>query len=240
MSNASTVQARASTEQTSFPYIITHGSRTQKWIAFTFDADMTPQMKQRLEKGEVPSWYNEKVVRVLRETKTPATFFLTGMWTEMYPEAARSFATDPLFEIENHSYSHPSFSGVCYGLRQIRDDQKLDEVQKAQQVILEKTGVAPRYFRFPGGCAGLDDIRLVRSQKLHIVGWDVASGDAFSNDEAKIEKRVLGKVQNGSIVVFHLNGGPNAPRTADALEKIIPALKKRGFTFVQVKKMAYH
>src|SRR5579859_5160994 len=220
-----------------FPNILLHGPRTRKWIALTFDADMTPQMKKRLENGEVPSWYNEKVVQILRETQTPATFFLTGMWTEIYPDTARSFATDPLFEIKNHSYSHPSFSGVCYGLRQIPNDQKLAEVQKAQQVILEKTGVAPHYFRFPGGCAGLDDIRLVKSQNLGIVGWDVISGDAFSSDEAKIEKHVLKKVQNGSIVVFHLNGGPNAPRTADALEKIIPELKKRGFLFIQVKKM---
>jgi peptidoglycan/xylan/chitin deacetylase (PgdA/CDA1 family) len=64
---------------------------------------MTPAMSADLRSGRVKSWYDRDVVRILRRTRTPATIFLTGLWTKTYPGAVRSFARDPLFELENHS-----------------------------------------------------------------------------------------------------------------------------------------
>ncbi|WP_161882041.1 polysaccharide deacetylase family protein [Deinococcus alpinitundrae] len=61
-------------------------------VALTFDADMTPGMEGELRSGKVKSFDNEAVVRVLEETRTPATFFLTGMWAQVYPASALSLA----------------------------------------------------------------------------------------------------------------------------------------------------
>ncbi len=216
---------------------IFHGPRTNKRIALTFDADMNPKMKRALEVGSVKSWYNHDVIDVLHQTHTPATLFLTGMWTEIYAKEATQLAHDSLFEIGNHSYSHPAFYGRCYGLEHIRDDQKEYEVTHAQEVIQHITGVTPHYFRFPGGCSGPKERSLVAAHHLKMVKWDVVSGDAFNNNEQKIEQKILRNAQNGSIVVLHLNGGPNAPKTAVAIAKVIPELKKVGYTFVTVSQL---
>ena len=82
-----------------------HAATSQKIVALTFDADMTPGMLRELKAGKVASWYNGKVIEALRQQQAPATLFLTGLWIETYPDATKQLAADPLFELGNHSYS---------------------------------------------------------------------------------------------------------------------------------------
>ena len=55
----------------------------------------------------------------------------------------------------------------------------------------------------------------------------------FSVDE--IYNRIINKVQNGSIILFH-NGVENTP---DALDKILTKLGKDGYEFVTVSELIY-
>ncbi|GGR38529.1 lipoprotein [Deinococcus ruber] len=213
--------------------LLTHGPRSTRRVALTFDADMTPGMEKALQKGKVKSYDNVAVRQILQATHTPATFFFTGMWVEEYPEPAREIAQDPLFEVEDHSYDHPGFEQPCYGLASIPQAQKVTDIEHAQSVIARVTGVTPRYFRFPGGCENARDLTLVRSLGLIPVDWDVISGDAGQPDPKVIIQKVLKETQDGSIIVMHSHGG-KAPATALALPAIIAGLKTRGFTFVKV------
>lgn len=214
--------------------LIKHGERDKKIVALTFDADMTPKMKKELDGGKVKSWYNQKVIDILRENKVPATLFLTGMWIEEYPKEAKSLAEDPLFELGNHSYSHPAFQINCYTLGLIPDSKDKEEITKTQKLLFNLTGKENKLFRFPGGCYSKTDLNIVNSLGLTVVGWDTVSGDSFNRNTNKIISNVLGKVQNGSIVVMHMHGGTNAPKTGDALPEIIKGLRAKGFTFVKV------
>ncbi|WP_425145081.1 polysaccharide deacetylase family protein [Deinococcus sp.] len=218
------------------PGIVTHGPRTAPRVALTFDADMTPGMQRALKSGRVRSYDNVAVRQILRATATPATFFLTGMWAETYPAPALEIARDPLFEVEDHSYDHPGFSQPCYGLASIAQDQKRTDVQRSQAAIIKATGVTPRYFRFPGGCAGAADVSLVESLGLDVVHWDVISGDAGQASAGPIIRAVLRQTRDGSIIVMHSSGG-KAPATALALPAIIAGLKARGFVFVKVSEL---
>ena len=181
-------------------------------VALTFDADMTPGMEGELRSGKVRSFDNEAVVQVLEKTNTPATFFLTGMWAQVYPASALALARHPGFEIEDHSYDHPGFSQPCYGLTSIPDAQKTADIERSQRAINIATGDTPRYFRFPGGCAAESDVQKVEAAGLTVVHWDVIGGDANQPDPAVIVKDVLGRVRGGSIVVLHVSGG-HAPAT---------------------------
>jgi len=203
-------------------------------VALTFDADMTPGMEGELRSGKVRSFDNEAVVRVLEQTNTPATFFLTGMWAQVYPASALALAQHPGFEIEDHSYDHPGFSQPCYGLSSIPDAQKTADIERSQRAIFLATGVTPRYFRFPGGCAAESDVQKVEAAGLRVVHWDVIGGDANQPDPAVIVKDVLGRVRGGSIVVLHVSGG-HAPATGLALPGIIAGLKAGGYRLVTVK-----
>lgn len=217
-----------------YPSFITHGGRDKKAIALTFDADMSPKMKRELESGKVKSWYNKKVIDVLKENKVPATLFLAGMWIEQYSKEAKTLSEDSLFELGNHSYSHPAFQADCYGLGLIPDSKDEEEVNKTQKLLFDLTGRKNKLFRFPGGCYSKTDLNIVNSLGLTVVGWDTVSNDSFSENTNRIVSSVVNKVQNGSIIVMHMHGGPNAPKTADTLPEIIKGLRAKGFSFVKV------
>lgn len=215
--------------------LVEHGARTRRWIALTFDADMTPGMLARLRAGAQASWYDARIVRELHATRTPATVFLTGLWTEAYPDVVRRLAHDPLFELENHSWDHYGWRGPCYGLPLVAPAQHAWEVTAAAREIRAVAGRTPRYFRFPGGCGNAADRRLVARLGEQPLGWDVDSGDAFQPNPAPVIANVLATARPGSIVVMHFIGAPNAPATAAVLHAIIPALKARGYRFVTLR-----
>ncbi len=219
------------------PPIVFYGNRNKQKVALTFDADMTPGMKDALLNKRVKTWYNKEAIAVLNQTHTKATLFLTGMWIELYPNETKKLAANPLFELGNHSYSHPSFNGVCYGLQLVSQSEKLREVERTQQLLKDVAGVENHLFRFPGGCSSPDDINMVNNAGLTVVEWDVVGGDGFNNNPVIIESNILKRVQNGSIIVLHMNGTPNSPRTAEVLLSIIPTLKNRGYEFVTVSQL---
>lgn len=221
------------------PGIVTHGPRMlragpSREVALTFDADMTPGMEGELRSHKVRSFDNEAVVQALETTDTPAAFFLTGMWAQVYPASALALARHPGFEIEDHSYDHPGFSQPCYGLSSIPDAQKTADIERSVRAIKTATNETPRYFRFPGGCAAESDVQKVEAAGLTPVHWDVIGGDADQPDPAVIVRDVLGRVRGGSIVVLHVSGG-HAPATGLALPAIIAGLKAGGYRLVTVK-----
>lgn len=218
------------------PGIITNGPRNRPLLALTFDADMTPAMLRLLRGGEVRGWYDERITRALRATRTPATFFVTGLWAQTYPGAVRALAADPLFELENHSFDHAAWEAPCYGLTPLRTVAgKRVEVLRTIRILAAIVHARPRYFRFPGGCQDEADVRLVKSLGEQPVQWDVISGDAYLRDPHAVERQVLAQVRPGSIVVMHLDGAPVTPATAAALEALIPALRSRGFRLVTLR-----
>ena len=215
--------------------VIEHGSRDSNSIALTFDADMTERMEEALRAGTVKGWLDEHILATLEEARVPATFFITGLWARNYPETVRQLSENPLFDIGNHSFDHAAFSGPCYKLPPAVD--KRGEVTQTQEILHRLTGRTPRFFRFPGGCFSRLDLARVSLLGLRVVGWDVNSRDAFSADPEAIVTHVLGTTQNGSIIIMHLSGPPNAPATSRALPFIIEGLRSRGFSFVTVSRL---
>lgn len=239
-------QSLASSQQTlgednitscTIPHVITHGDRTQKKIALTFDADMTVGMKENLETGKVKSYINRELISFLENTQIKATLFLTGLWIETYPEETKSLAENSLFELANHSYDHPSFEGYCYGLPQMSKGKMSYEVDQTQKLLKSVAGVTNTYFRFPGGCVSQSAMDYLASQGMQVVHWDVVGDDGFNNNTENIIKNVVDHVQNGSIIVMHMNGAPNDPKTTEALPSIISALKAKGYEFVKVSEL---
>lgn len=216
--------------------VVFHGKRDKKVVALTFDADMTPQMKQSHD-NKYAQYYDDKLISLLNKTKTKATLFLAGMWIETYPEAARELAQNPLFELGSHSYSHPSFNGYCYGLTQIAENEKVGDIGFSQKLLSNITDKPTTLFRFPGGCYGKSDVLLVQRAGETVIQWDVVANDGFNTNITTIVNNVLSNTKNGSIIVMHMNGFPNDPVTSQAVSIIIPALKSAGFTFVTVSEL---
>ncbi|MBT2526938.1 polysaccharide deacetylase family protein [Streptomyces sp. ISL-99] len=203
-----------------------------KTVALTFDADMTADQGPRAARGE--HFDNPALIASLRRLKVPATVFMTGRWAEEYPDQARSIGRDPLFEIANHSYSHHAFKSPCYGLPTVDGQQMRTDVERAFAVF-RKAGarnIVP-YFRFPGGCYDDEALRALAPAKVTAVQWDVVSGDAFARDGDAVAEQVLAGVRPGSLVVMHCTRSA-APVTEQAILRIVPELRERGYRFVKV------
>jgi len=217
------------------PRVVLGAATNSQVVALTFDLDMDEQMAAAARGGAV--WINGDALTYLESRKLHATLFMTGMWAEVYPALAREIASNPNFEIGDHSYSHPAFHTPCYLLGGVSRAEQARQIQLAQKAIERPTGVLPKYFRFPGGCYDRPALDLVQAAGLIPVQWNVNSIDAFNSYPQQIVSTVLSEVKPGSIVVMHLNGGSNAPSTGLALRLLIPELEKRGYQFLTVSEL---
>jgi peptidoglycan/xylan/chitin deacetylase (PgdA/CDA1 family) len=198
-------------------------------LYLTFDADMTPGMLRRLRTGAVASWYDPAIIDFLRESHVPATIFVTGLFAEAYPDLISSLSRDPLFVVGVHGYRHAAFMPNCYGLPVLRTDaEKRADIARARDVVAGLTGRPPTIFRYPGLCHDAHDDMLVKEAGLSVDTPTIVSGDPFNRDVEAIVRQVLKRAAPGGTVIFHL-GGPNAPATLDALRKLVPELRKRGY-----------
>jgi peptidoglycan/xylan/chitin deacetylase (PgdA/CDA1 family) len=196
-------------------------------VALTFDADLTPGMRQRLRDGQVDSYANMAVIDTLEETGTPATIFFTGLWMEEYPEETREIVADSGFELATHSQTHRAFTANCYGLGQVPPDEMADEVVTPMKTLATFTDRVTHYFRFPGLCH--DDAALagIAPAGVTVVDGD-PSGDAGGRSVDAIVDQTVRNAHPGSIIVMHLNGGDAAPLTDEALPRIIDGLHAKG------------
>ncbi|WP_030802675.1 polysaccharide deacetylase family protein [Streptomyces sp. NRRL F-2799] len=216
--------------------VFEHGPRDKgKTVALTFDADMTADEGPRAAAGE--RFDNPGLISALRTLKVPATVFMTGRWAEEYPDQARALGHDAQFEVANHSYSHYSFTGDCYGLPTVAPDAKLTEVQRTY-AALRKAGVPNPmpYFRFPGGCYDRAALRAISGAGVTAIQWDVISGDAFATDADAVVRQVLDGVKPGSVVVMHCTRSA-APTTEKVVRSVVPKLREKGYRFVKVSEL---
>ncbi|MET8681354.1 polysaccharide deacetylase family protein [Streptomyces sp. NPDC004647] len=216
--------------------VFSHGPRDgDKVVALTFDADMTPSQAARAAGGE--RFDNPVLIRTLRRMRVPATVFMTGRWAEEYPDQARSLGRDPLLEVANHSYSHHAFASPCGRLQSVSPGAMRADVERAYAAI-RRAGVPDPlpYVHFPGGCFDDRALRAVAPVKVTAVQGDVKSGDAFATSADRVVERVLSRVEPGSVVSLHCTLS-TAPVTDEAVRRIVPELRARGYRFVRVSEL---
>lgn len=202
------------------PQIFEHGSRTTRLVALTFDL---------CEAEHDHAGFDQKIVNILIKKNANATFFMGGKWAETHSQDAKALAKNPLFEIENHSYSHKVFT-------KITDEQAKQQVLGAQQSINRITGITPKYFRFPAGKYTPEDLKIVGDCGLRAIQWDVVTGDPDKHILAKAIIREVGlRARGGSIVIMHANG--RGWHTAEALPAVIDNLRKSGYKLVTISEL---
>ncbi|MFC8915234.1 polysaccharide deacetylase family protein [Streptomyces sp. NPDC057116] len=204
-------------------------------VALTFDADMTADQGPRAARGE--RFDNPALIDTLRRLEVDATVFMTGRWAEEYPDQARAIGNDPRFELANHSYSHHAFKAPCYGLPALPAADMAADVRRAFTAFRAAgaRNVVP-YFRFPGGCYDDGALRALAEARVTAVQWDVVGGDAFATDADAVAEQVLAGVRPGSLVVMHCTRSA-APVTEQAVRRIVPELRRRGYRFVKVSEL---
>ncbi len=201
-------------------HFIRSGSRDRPFVALTFDL---------CQKPELPAGFDQGIVDALVQYEIPATFFMGGDWMRAHPDQTRQLAAIPLFELGNHSWSHPDFEGL--------DETTLTrEIMKTQQMLYELTGRQARLFRLPAGKYDALALIMLAWHGLYVIQWDADSADPVPDNDAEMMSGLVeARVGNGSIVLMHANG--RGWHTAEALPLIIEDLRARGYTFVTVSQL---
>jgi len=199
--------------------IIAPKAKLLKRVALTFDACPT----------HYRNGYDSLVIQTLIETKTPATLFLSGLWVKKHIRQTQFLSSVSLFEIANHSYSHPH-------LKEASDQVTLSEIHKTNELLVKLGCKKPALFRPPYGEFDERTQRLVSEAGMRLIEYDVASGDPDTTiSTQRLVRYVVNSVKNGSIVIMHMN--MRGRHTAEALPAIISQLRKKGFELVKVSEL---
>ncbi len=174
------------------------------------------------------AWGNEdtqQLIDILAKYNVKATFFVVGQWVDKYPESVKALH-DAGHEVMNHSNTHAHMS-------KLSRDEIVADVEACNDKIEAVTGVRPTLIRPPYGEYDDNVISSIRSTGMEPIQWDVDSLDWKDLSAADITTRVVGKVQAGSIVLFH----NAALHTPEALPGIIEKLLQDGYTFVPISQL---
>ena len=206
--------------------------------SLSLDADN--QWSYEMIRGE-PDWESApsylgrmapRVLELLDARDVFITFFLIGRDAETDADAFASLAAAG-HEIGNHSYSHP-----IYLYRSPGETRR--QLERAQRVITDVTGVTPKFARPPCGVRTPAYFRAAQHFGLRTVQWDVAGFDWKTRNANQIAHEVLRRVVPGSIILLHdgdNEGKQDRRETVVALPLIIEGLRARGLKVVPLTEM---
>jgi peptidoglycan/xylan/chitin deacetylase (PgdA/CDA1 family) len=190
-------------------------------------------MKRRLVAMTFDAGANDagapKILPVLKRTGATGTFFMTGRWAQLYPGWARLIASR--YPIANHTFDHRDLLGMPV-------QNVSPEVLGAAAAIKRTTRCLPaRLFRFPYGSSNGSTLAAVNGLGYTAVGWTVDTlgweGTAMGRSADSVLARAIDNLRPGEIILMHVGSAPDGSTLdADALPRIIAAIRARGYQFV--------
>ena len=113
--------------------------------------------------------HTQQILDVLAAHDIKATFFLTNIWLEEYPDMAKTIA-DAGHEIGMHSVSHPH-------MPELSAAQIQEELQGNYDLIVETTQFKPDLFRFPFGDYDNKSMKIVQQKGFYPIQWSIDTLD---------------------------------------------------------------
>lgn len=220
------VPVRDASEQHN-PWVVSQelvcGPKGFKRVALTFDAGGDGK-------------YVGGLLEHLDRLEMSCSFFITGRFAEIFPEAVRIISASG-HRIHNHSYSHPDFTTLS-------DAAIIEQVEKAESILGELTAqpIKP-WFRFPFGARDSRTSKIVAGLGYRSIYWTLDSLDSVGESKSaeSIISRVVsaGGMKNpdefldGAIVLLHIGN----PTTVEAVPAIVENLRGRGFRLVTIDEL---
>lgn len=198
--------------------IMWEGTPDSDALALTFDDGPDPEI-------------TPLVIDTLDEAGGRGTFFLLGDQVKKHPGTARMIVERGHL-IGNHSMTHPKMFliGKKYVKREIDD---------AQKVISDATGVETKLFRPPYGLFDFTCADAVKRRKMSLVLWTVLSGDYSDDPPEKVFNTVEPFIRPGAIQVFHdtCNGG--GKNLAGIVRKISYTAREKSIRLGGIDELSY-
>lgn len=194
----------------------------QPEVALTFDCGAND--------GGIPA-----ILSALQASDATATFTLTGVFAQTYPQVAQEIATDG-YDIADHTYDHMDMTKMSLSAAQT-------EVTKGAQIIESITGRIPQpIFRFPYGAYNGQLVQMINSLgyggfawTIDTLGWEGTTPTPTSSGGQtvqSVEAKALGALTPGEIILMHCGSAPDGTTLdAAALPAVIQEIKAKGYHF---------
>lgn len=185
-----------------------------------------------------PSKVTEQVLDILKEEQICASFFLIGKQIDEKTEKTVLRMKEEGHLIGVHTYCHEAdkiYKSV---------DAYIEDIEKAEDVIMNVTGEKPVYYRFPWGSVNCyvspicDEIKEQMKEKGYTYfDWNVSAEDSIGKPSVeKILSNVRKDYMKYHQPVILLHDSEINENTAKALKTIIKELKEGGYQFGTIDK----
>jgi peptidoglycan/xylan/chitin deacetylase (PgdA/CDA1 family) len=237
-----------------------HATRAGKLIALTFDDGPKPYVLMGTRSGKGVT--SQSLLALLDQQAVKATFFVMG-WRLSKNADERCRKVDGGIcrqaaeeehrrghEIENHTYGHGDFRLMQ---KRYGEEWVLNDIERASLFIQTITGAKPAFLRPPDWTIWPELQKKIEARGYHLMTKstavppalrDVDSEDYFCvghdlpkcpkpSDYDYVLRRIEQRERQGvdqHILVFH-----ELPQTVELLARLIPELKKRGYSFVLLR-----
>ena len=179
------------------------GDTKDKKIYLTFDAGY--------ENG-----YTEKILDVLKNHNTKATFFLVGNFLETSPELVKRMAEEGHI-VGNHTMTHPDMSAIS----DMESFKK--EIEGVENLYKEVTGKnLLKIYRPPQGKYSEDNLRMAQELGYKTIFWSLAYVDWYNDNQPTKEQafdKLIPRIHNGAIVLLHSTSKTNSEILDELLTK---------------------
>lgn len=184
-----------------------------------------------VDDGPTPST-TPKILKIFRDYKIKATFFLVGENAKKYPEMVKAILREG-HSIANHTWSHPQMMALssAEAASEIdRSAQVLNEIVEDMQRHGEtENAVVQPFFRFPYGDGASDEklIQLLRERGLANFYWRMSAHDSRTQDPAvalKTSIEMLDKYRSGIFLMHETH-----PAGLGMLPQFLGELRRRHY-----------
>lgn len=175
-----------------------------------------------------PSIYTNRILDILAEHDVKATFFVTGKGKEDYGDVYRRIVEEG-HTLGMHSYSH-EYGSIYVSLWAFQQD-----MEKLRDFLYTETGVASKFYRFPGGSSNLisgkdtmqNMIDYLNAMDITYFDWNISTGDASSGgvSSSEIVSRVMRELPSHQEAVILMHDAGDKYSTVEALPALIEQIQ---------------
>lgn len=173
-----------------------------------------------------PGPYEGRIMDALDKVGGKATWFLVGNLVSSYPSYVKRMA-DSGHEVGNHSWKHENLS-------KLSADGVRNSILKCNNAIQAVIGRPATVVRPPYGACGGNCTSTLSGMGYSPILWSIDTLDWKTRNASSTVNEILSKVKDGDIILMH----SIYAQSAEAVERVVPELAKRGFQLVTVSELA--
>ena len=179
-----------------------------------------------------PGLYTKSILDTLSKYNVKATFFVTNQFPGYQNLITEEHNRGHAVAVHTYTHSYSVYDSV---------DAYIDDFNKMNDIIEQRTGTRSKIFRFPGGSSNtvsrkhqVGVVTAIASEMTNrgyvYYDWHVSSGDAAGANANGIYNNVINGVSkcgSSCVVLMHDIKGT----TASALDSILKELTSKGYSF---------